>query len=235
MLTWGLMTATQPSPRSRKRWFIIGGLVTLALAAFFIGPHIYAAIQNSRTADELSVDGDAVAAGDLNGTWQAGAGSEAGYRVEEVLNGADVTVVGRTQDLTAALTVTEDQLTAALVEIDMSTVRTDSGSRDRQFIDIVRVRDHPTATFELTEPLELTSLTSGGDLETSAAGLLTIAGIERPAQAHVSVRNTADGLQAAGQIEISFADFDITAPSLGFVRVEDEGLVEFLLMLERAD
>lgn len=227
------MTSTPPSRTSSRRWVIIGGLVAIALAAFFIGPHIYAAIQNSRAAAELDVDGDAVPGGDLNGTWQAGAGSEAGYRVEEVLNGADVTVVGRTEDLTATLTVADDRLTEALVEIDMTTVRTDSGSRDRQFIDIVNVRDHPTASFELTEAVALTSLVSDGDLRATATGILTIAGVERPAQAQVTVLNTADGLQAAGQIEISFADFDVSAPSLGFVRVEDEGLVEFLLALER--
>nr|WP_245542796.1 hypothetical protein [Pseudoclavibacter soli] len=38
----------------------------------------------------------------------------------------------------------------------------------------------------------------------------------------------------AGSIPITFADFGVTAPSLGFVSVEDHGEVEFLLNLAQA-
>ncbi len=43
-----------------------------------------------------------------------------------------------------------------------------------------------------------------------------------------------DGGQLSGSIPITFADYGVTAPSLGFVTVEKTGSVEFLLNLEKA-
>lgn len=39
-------------------------------------------------------------------------------------------------------------------------------------------------------------------------------------------------MQVIGSIPITFADFDVEAPSLGFVTVEDEGSIEFSLQLQ---
>jgi hypothetical protein len=40
--------------------------------------------------------------------------------------------------------------------------------------------------------------------------------------------------QVAGSIPITFSDFGVDAPNLGFVKVEDSGAVEFSLQLERS-
>ena len=44
---------------------------------------------------------------------------------------------------------------------------------------------------------------------------------------------TPDGVDVSGSIPVAFADYGIQAPHLGFVRVEDQGAVEFLLHLAR--
>ena len=43
-----------------------------------------------------------------------------------------------------------------------------------------------------------------------------------------------DGVQVVGSVPITFSDFDVEAPSLGFVTVDDAGSVEFGLDLVRS-
>ena len=74
------------------------------------------------------------------------------------------------------------------------------------------VGQHPTATFTVT-------------------GDLTVAGTTQPVRFELSVVRTPDGVDASGSIPLTFADLGIEAPDLGFVRVEDQGSVEFLLHL----
>ncbi|MNW61252.1 hypothetical protein D3C74_392960 [compost metagenome] len=39
------------------------------------------------------------------------------------------------------------------------------------------------------------------------------------------------GAQVSGSIPVTFSDYDVSAPNLGFVTVEDAGTVELLLEL----
>jgi hypothetical protein len=49
----------------------------------------------------------------------------------------------------------------------------------------------------------------------------------------LAVVRTPEGVDISGSIPVTFADYGIQAPSLGFVRVEDAGSVEFLLRLAK--
>ncbi|HEY0125653.1 MAG TPA: YceI family protein, partial [Blastococcus sp.] len=57
------------------------------------------------------------------------------------------------------------------------------------------------------------------------------AGETRQVQVDLSVVRTPEGVDISGSIPVTFADYGIEAPDLGFVRVEDEGAIEFLLRL----
>ena len=74
----------------------------------------------------------------------------AGYRVDEVLNGEDVTVTGRTDQVTGSFTVAAGALTAGEVAVDLASVSTDSDRRDEAFREVVGAGAHPTSTFTLT-------------------------------------------------------------------------------------
>ena len=103
------------------------------------------------------------------------------------------------------------------------------------------IRDSPTATFTLTSPLTIDSVPASGEVtEQTLSGDLTLAGVTKPVSVTVQLRALAassggnDGtVEIAGQIPITFADFGMTAPNLGFVSVEPTGTVEFSLSLER--
>ena len=142
-------------------------------------------------------------------------GSTAGYRVDEVLNGADVTLAGTTGQVSGSVVVGSGALSSAEVTVDVATIATDSGRRDAYFRDsVMDVGTNPTATFTVTEP-----------------GELTVAGETREVQVDLSVVRTAEGVDISGLIPVTFADHGLEAPNLGFVSVEDQGAIEFLLHL----
>ena len=178
--------------------------------------------------DGLSVDGV------QDGAYAVDTGSQAGYRVEEVLSGQDVTVTGRTSDVRGEVTVEGGVLTAASVEVDMTTVETDDRGRDRQFLRILDTSEHPTATFVLTAPVDLAGLASGA-ASVQATGTLTIKGVSHEVTATLDARTQGDGAQVSGSIPVTFSDYGVTAPNLGFVSVEDAGTIEMLLELTPSD
>ena len=169
----------------------------------------------------------------LSGTWVVADGSYAGYRVDEVLNGTDVTVVGRTDEVTGSFTVDDLTLTDAEITVDVDSIATDAEGRDAYFRDVaLRTSEFPTATFVLMEPVTTASAPVIGEVQTvTASGELTIAGVTRTVTVEVlAVLNASNG-QVAGSIPITFADFGVVAPNLGFVSVEPEGFVEFSLSI----
>jgi polyisoprenoid-binding protein YceI len=99
-----------------------------------------------------------------SGRWTVADGSEAGYRVREKLAflPAKNDAVGRTPDITGAAesTGSGDDLTIATAsfKIDVSTLTSDEDRRDQRIRTIGIESDRfPTATFELSEPIELST------------------------------------------------------------------------------
>ena len=86
------------------------------------------------------------------------------------------------------------------------------------------------ATFTVDGPVDLPEL-SGTPVTLPVTGDLTVAGTTQQVQFELSVVRTPDGVDTSGSIPLTFADFGVEAPNLGFVSVEDQGSVEFLLHL----
>ncbi len=87
--------------------------------------------------------------GAVSGSWTAGSGSQAGYRVNEVLLGQNTTAVGRTSSVTGTLTLAGSTATAASFRVPMATVHSDKSQRDGQFdgriMDVARYPTGPQA------------------------------------------------------------------------------------------
>ncbi len=217
--------------RRAKVWTGIGaGVVVLGVVGVLVGPGLYADWANSRAdaAPTLEAGADATAVEAADGTWTVGDGSFAGYRVEEVLRGEDVTVTGRTEQVTGTVTVQDGTLTAAEVEVDMASIATDEAPRDAYFRDqAVQTGTYPTATFTLTEPVELGT----GATSATLVGDLTIRDVTQQVTVDAQVAASGGTVQVVGSVPITFADYGVEAPNLGFVSVEDAGAVEFDLRL----
>ena len=221
---------------------IIAGVLVLGATAAIAGPIVYrdVIVGEAEAAPSVTTAPSATAAAgteasDLTGEWTVADGSFAGYRVDELLNSTDVTVTGRTSEVTGGFTVDGLSLTAASIEVDVASIATDSGNRDEYFrSSALRVDEFPTATFVLTEPISVDAAPVVGGVQTvQATGELTLAGVTRTVTVDLdAVWNGSDG-QVAGSIPITFADFGVEAPNLGFVSVEPDGFVEFSLVLAR--
>jgi polyisoprenoid-binding protein YceI len=218
---------------SGRTWWIAGGLLALLVAGLVGGPLVYAALQNDAPAAQtvaVQPDGIDLSAA-TDGTWTVAGGSSAGYRVDEVLNGADVTVAGTTDQVSGTVVVKDGDLTPAEVAVDVASISTDSDRRDAYFRDsVMDVGQHPTATVTVTGPVDLPEL-SGTPVTVPVTGDLTVAGATQPVRFELSVVRTPAGVDASGSIPLTFADLGIEAPDLGFVSVDDQGSVEFLLRL----
>lgn len=212
-------------------------VVAVGVVAGIYGPGLYAELANRAADDEPSLGSSAAPLADadaVEGTWTVGDGSFAGYRVDEVLQGTDVTVTGRTEEVTGSVTVAEGAITAADVQVDIASVATDQTRRDAYFRDqAMEAGTYPTATFELTDPATL----EDGATAVELTGELTIHGVTRPATVEAEVAGDAAGggpVQVVGSVPVTFTDFGVEAPDLGFVSVEETGSIEFSLQLRSA-
>ena len=117
--------------------------------------------------------------------------------------------------------------------VDIASIATDNGRRDSYFRDnVMDVAANPTGTFRFTSPVDLPELT-GQPVTVPVAGEMTLAGVTQPVQTQLSVVRTATGVEASGSVPITFSDFGVDAPNLGFVSVEDSGAVEFFVVLQQ--
>jgi polyisoprenoid-binding protein YceI len=175
-------------------------------------------------------------AGAAGGTWTATDASEVGYRVEEILFGVDTTAVGRTNQVTGSLTIEGTQVTAVDFEVDVASIASDESRRDSQFRGrIMSADEFPTATFSLTEPIELgTEPGDGVEVDATATGELTLRGSTQPVTFDVVAKQENGLIGVQGSIPVLFSDYGIANPSFGGITTEDNGLVEFVLVFRPA-
>jgi polyisoprenoid-binding protein YceI len=210
-----------------------GGVIVLVGAFAAFGGPLYKQLAGTPdAAPSLAAAAPAApgALGDLSGEWAVGGSSYAGYRVDEVLNGTPVTVNGRTDAVTGDITVDGSQVTAGSMTVDVTKMATDQPPRDAYFQGEAMQTDRfPTATFTLTQPIRTDGVEAGVPATYDVTGDLTLHGVTKSVTAQMQASFTPGAGQIVGSIPITFQDFGVEAPSLGFVTVEDHGSVEFSL------
>ncbi len=183
-----------------------------------------------------------VDAAGLPGTWTIGADSVVGYRVRERLANlsADSDAVGRTSAITGSVTIggSGDALTvsAADFSVDMTTITSDRSMRDNRLRnDGIQTDTFPTSTFKLTTPVALPAgATTGAQVEVTLRGELTLHGVTKTVDIPAKAQLNGNVIQVLGSYAFPFSDFGINPPNVGgFVRVEDNGTLEFLVNLTK--
>lgn len=188
------------------------------------------------TTTSTSTGSDGSADETISGTWSAADDSIAGYRVDEILFGQSVEAVGRTNDVDGTLEVEGTTVASATFTIDMTTVESDEDRRDGQFRGaIMSVDEFPTATFTLTEPIELgDDVGAGSEVTVDATGDLTLRGTTQAVTISLDARHVDGRIEVVGSYTVVFADWDIPNPSRPGIDTEDEGILEVLLAFEPA-
>jgi len=179
---------------------------------------------------------NATDSGSVDGAWLIAEGSEVGYRIEESISGFDTTANGRTTAITGRFTIAGPVVTAGEFTVDMTKFSSDEGRRDSAFNSrIMEVSTFPTAIFVLTEQIEFGEVpTDGATITATATGDLTLHGVTKSVTFLVEATFQSGRVGVLGQIPIVFADYDISDPSFASVRTDDNGLLEFVLIFDRA-
>jgi polyisoprenoid-binding protein YceI len=190
---------------------------------------------------------DGSASGGLDGTWSVDesvgsfsdfSGSFVGYRVqEELANIGAATAVGRTPDVTGAVTFAGTTVTAVEMTADLTTLQSDEERRDGQLRrQALETDTYPTATFTLTEPVDLGSVPVDGQVVTATAtGDLTLHGVTRSVAIPIEARLSGDVVSVTGSTEILFSEYGISQPqSFVVLSVDDSGVMEFQLHLTKS-
>jgi polyisoprenoid-binding protein YceI len=191
--------------------------------------------------------GSSTTGGGLDGTWKVDAtigsfsdfsGSFVGYRVEEELaNVGAATAVGRTPHVTGSLALAGRQITAVEMSADLSTLQSDKSQRDGQLRrQALETDQFPTATFSLTQPIDLGSVPADAQvIQATATGDLTIHGVTKSVQIPVEARVAGDVVTVTGSIDILFADYGMNRPTSFLVlSIADHGTMEFQLQFTKA-
>jgi len=183
------------------------------------------------TTATTSAGASATAPASFDGEWLATGGSQAGYRVKEVLFGQSTEAVGRTGNVDGALTLNGATVETAAISIDLASVQSDEDRRDGQFRGrIMNVAQYPTATFTLTSPIDLGTLPADGSTVTvPATGDLTVHSTRKSVTLNVTAKRSAGTISVNGTIPVVFADYGIPSPSFGPASVDDHGEIEFLV------
>ncbi len=231
---------------------VLIGAGAFAWNALFGGPEPAAVALSSDTSGTSSpglggASGSGTSDGSFDGDWtidtQSGSFSDftstfAGYRMKEELGGIGAnTAVGRTPNVDGSLTVDGTSITAMQVTVDMTTLSSDDHRRDMSIHERGLETDRfPTATFELTQPIDVGSVPGEGkELNLDATGNLTLHGVTKEVTVPIKAQWTGSRIEAVASFTVALADYDITPP-VGFLvlSLADHGQVELHLLFEKA-
>ena len=242
-----------PYPHSMRilKWLVLGVVVVVGLAFagwyFFLktDPEPPAAITETPVVSEAPATGSAgtsPAASGLDGTWTVKAGGAdnfVGYRVTEKLaaNVVESTATGRTNNVTATMTIAGTTVSDVTVTADLRSLSSDSSLRDG------RVREQglesnrfPQARFVLTTPIQLAKQPAAGEtIAVDATGDFTLHGVTKRVTIPMQGRWDGKTVQVVGSLPIAFADYNISAPSSPLVAsIDDHGAMELKLFFEKS-
>ena len=126
-------------------------------------------------------------------------------------------------------------VTSADIEVAMSTITTNESRRDGRVQSALDTDQFPTATFSLTEPIELgDEAATGAKVSATATGDLTIHGVTQSVEIPLEAQLVDGTIVIVGSTELTFSDYDVEVPSAPVVvSVSDTGTLELQLLLTR--
>jgi polyisoprenoid-binding protein YceI len=229
----------------RKRWKWLAGGVAVLVVLGVAGPFVYIhfiegpaparlTLPSAHGATTSTASGAPGASNVVSGTYHVGSGSEAGYRVAEVLVGQHATAVGRTSRIWGSVSIASGDVVSGSFGVDMASVVSDQSQRNAQFDGrIMDVARYPTATLTLTAPIRLGTVPP---IDTKAtyvgSGVLAMHGVSRAVRLTLTTERTTGGIYVLADVPIVFARWSIANPSVGgFVSTADSGTLEVLVDL----
>ena len=221
-------------------------LIGVAVLVVLAGAAVWYLFINDDAPPEASLpDREAPASnpGTVDGAWEVQATPDetfAGFRISEHFPGFDNTAVVRTPAVEGTLTIDGIEITDVEITVDMTELESQDSQPpgvpgienrvDQMRQDGLETDTFPTATFVLTEPIQLGGEPTVNDpVSTTATGDLTIHGETRNVEIPIEARWNGELIDVAGSLEIVLADYGMDAPERSFVSVDEVGTMEFQL------
>ncbi|MCU1429322.1 MAG: hypothetical protein JWL83_3322 [Actinomycetia bacterium] len=234
------MPATKRSQKrsSILKWllggtFLVGVVVAVGVWYFFVrddAPPAAKLVERPTVAAKSGPDGSWTVAKNVD--------TFAGYRIKEHFGALDHTAVVRTPAVTGNLTLAGTKVGTVNVTADL----TQAESKDTQppgvfpvsnriqsmRTDGLQTNQFPTAKFALSAPITLAGAPkSGVPVSASATGQLTLHGVTKSVTIPIKARWNGKVIDVTGSVHIALADYSITPPQRNFVRVDNNGTIEF--------
>jgi polyisoprenoid-binding protein YceI len=231
----------------RKVLVVLSVIVTLAIAGVVVA---YFAVWSGDAPEKAALSTSSpVTGGDIEfaGTWtvdntsgefdrqgEVYSRSYAGYRIDEELAGRGAnTAVGRTDDVTGTMTIEGTSITGVDIEVDLATLESDQDRRDNAIGDRgLEYERFPTATFKLTEPIDVGEEPEAGEtIEEDATGDFTLHGVTKSITVPLEAKWTGERIEVVASFDVALADYDIEPPTIPgrVLSVDETGKVEMAL------
>jgi polyisoprenoid-binding protein YceI len=218
--------------RRIARWAIIGLVTTVVILVaglFIFSGSLVGPTPAPLQLLPLNPAMQAASAASPNGTWVAGDGSIAGFRVPESFLVQSGTIVGRTSAVTGSLVIAPHEISSGSFQVDLSKL-TIGGKQNASFFQLLETSQYPEATLTLTQPIVFTSLpTNGQTIASHATVSLAMHGITRVVALAVMARYNGLVLEAIGSAPVLASDWGMKSP----FGVHNNAVIEFLVVLRR--
>ncbi len=230
----------------RKAIITLGVIACTALALLSIGPFVYQLFHDRglQTADLGS--GGEPATVEMDGTWnvEKGFGSnhtQAGYTFDEVLPGQRKTTSGRAdnsngESVTGQVQVKGETLKEGKIQVKVADISSDNQKRDNNVRNHILQTDmYPTATFDLTKPVDLSKVPADGTPgSVNIEGDLELHGKRQHIEAPMKVLRTGDKVITQSNLPIKLSDFDVKSPRFVASKISEEGTIDLMLVLGKS-
>ncbi|AKK05905.1 hypothetical protein CMUST_07900 [Corynebacterium mustelae] len=225
----------------RKRKPLIIGTVAavILLATFAVATVLIPVFQGPGVkTGELDPRNATAATTEIDGAWKVVYGdapniSSVGFTFKELLPSDARTTSGSTRGIRGNATISDATLTSGRIEVDMTSLSTDTERRDinvRQ--KIFETDSYPSANFEVTENVDLSNIPDDATVaEVTVTGDLTIKGKTNTVTSQYKVLRDGNKLTLSTTIPINRLDFGVETPEFVAAKIAEDGELNILITM----
>ncbi|WP_306515899.1 YceI family protein [Corynebacterium sp.] len=227
--------------KRRKSIIVIFVVLIVILAMLSVIPLLYRLVTGPGVKTEpLNDSGAKAASTPLDGQWHVMEGknpniTSVGFTFSEILPGDERVTSGSTGYVTGEAEISDSTLNSAMIEVDMNELSTDRDVRDVNMKDkLFETSKFPTATFALTEPVDVSQLPEDGTAGLiDVTGELTIKDHTELVDAQFQALRDGEMLIVSGEVEINREDFGVHSPDLIAAKIAETGTVDIRLSFSK--
>lgn len=230
------------SPMKRRKSIIVIFVVLIVILAMLsVIPLLYRLVTGPGVKTEpLNDSGAKAASTPLDGQWHVVEGknpniTSVGFTFSEILPGDERVTSGSTGYVTGEAEISDSTLNSAMIEVDMNELSTDRDVRDVNMKDkLFETSKFPTATFALTEPVDVSQLPEDGTAGLiDVTGKLTIKDHTELVDAQFQALRDGEMLIVSGEVEVNREDFGVHSPDLIAAKIAETGTVDIRLSFSK--